>query len=43
MKVKAAASAASAAEATTKCALRTNDVEMDVMIADVDEKDAPMD
>ena len=29
--------AAPAAEATTKCALRTDDVEMDVMIADLDE------
>ena len=37
MKVKAAAPAAPSAEATTKCALRTNDVEMDVMIADLDE------
>ena len=41
MKVKAAAPAAPAPEATTKCAL--NDVEMDVMIADGGEKDAPMD
>ena len=37
MKVNVAAPAASATEATTKCALRTNDVEIYVMIADLDE------
>ena len=43
MKVKAAAHAAQATEATATCALHTNNVEMDVMIADLNQKDALMD
>ena len=43
MKVKAAAPAAPATEATATCALRTHNVEMDIMLADLDQKGALMD
>ena len=43
MKVKAAALAAPATEATATCALRTNNVDMDIMTADLDQKSALMD
>ena len=43
MKVKAAASVAPATEATATCALRTNNVEMDIMIADLDQNGALID
>lgn len=43
MKVKAAAPAAPATEATATCALRTNNVEMDIMLADLNQKGALMD
>ena len=43
MKLKAAALAAPATEATATCALRTNNVEVDIMLADLDQKGALMD